>query len=52
MANLLEIEQKQFCLQIDQDIMDCANNYPNFQNTILTGDKSRIYEYDPETKVQ
>ena len=39
-----------FC--ISQDTLDSTNGDPDFMNTIITGDKSWVYRYDPETKSQ
>ena len=33
-----------------QDMMDSTNSDPDFMNTIITGDESWVYGYDPETK--
>lgn len=49
---LLTTEQKQLRLEIAQDMLDSANSNPNFLNTVITGDESWIYGYDPETKMQ
>ena len=32
------------------DMLDSTNSDPNFMNTIITGDESWVYGYDPETK--
>ena len=31
-----------------QDILNSTNTDPNFMNTIITGDESWVYGYDPE----
>ena len=49
---LLTMEQKQLRLEVSQDMLDCANGDPDFLNTVITGDESWVYVYDPETKVQ
>jgi len=46
------MEQKQLRLEIAQDMLDSVNSNPDFLNTVITGDESWIYGYDPETKVQ
>ncbi len=45
------VEQKQL-LEIAQDLLDCANSDSDFMNTIITGDETWVYGYDPETKFQ
>jgi len=47
---LLTMEQKQLRLEIAQDMLDCVEGDSNFLNTVITGDESRVYGYDPETK--
>jgi hypothetical protein len=32
--------------------LQCANKDPEFLKTVITGDESWVYRYDPETKVQ
>ena len=49
---LLTTEQKQLRLEVSQDMLDSANGDPNFLNTVITGDESWVYGYDPETKAQ
>ncbi|XP_068215884.1 protein GVQW3-like [Palaemon carinicauda] len=49
---LLVEQQKQLRLEIAQDLLDCANNASNFMKTIITGDETWVYGYDPETKFQ
>ncbi|PNF28257.1 hypothetical protein B7P43_G06641 [Cryptotermes secundus] len=49
---LLTMEQKQCRLEIAQDVLDNANSNANFLNTVITGDESWVYVYDPETKMQ
>ena len=39
-------------MEIAQDILDCANNDLEFTKTIITNDKTWIYDYDPESKFQ
>jgi hypothetical protein len=45
---LLLPDQQQLCLQVAQDMLECAR----FLKTVITGDESWVYGYDPETKVQ
>jgi len=49
---LLTMEQKQLRLEIAQDMLDCVESDSNFLNTVITGDESWVYGYDPETKAQ
>jgi len=49
---LLTMEQKQLRLEIVQDMLDCVESDSNFLNTVITGDESWVYGYDPETKAQ
>jgi len=52
MLKLLTMEQKQLRLEIAQNMLDCVENDSNFLNTMITGDESWVYGYDPETKAQ
>lgn len=49
---LLTMEQKQLRLEIVQDMLDCIESDSSFLNTVITGDESWVYRYDPETKAQ
>ena len=49
---LLTEQQKDLCVKIAQDMLDCANNDLEFTKTIITGDETWIYNYDPESKFQ
>ena len=49
---LLSPEQKDLRFQVAQDLLDTANTDPQFLNTVITGDESWVYGYDPETKRQ
>jgi len=49
---LLTMEQKQLRLEITQDMLDCVERDSNFLNTMITGEESWVYGYDPETKAQ
>ena len=44
---LLTMEQKQLRLEITQDMLDCVESDSNFLNTVITGDESWVYGYDP-----
>jgi len=52
MPKLLAMEQKQLRLEIAQDMLDCVESDSNFLITVITGDESWVYGYDPETKAQ
>ncbi|XP_033606072.1 uncharacterized protein LOC117282053 [Cryptotermes secundus] len=49
---LLSPEQQQLRLEVVQDMLECVNRDPEFLKTVITSDKSWVYGYDPETKVQ
>jgi hypothetical protein len=49
---LLFPDQQQQHLEAVQDIPECANKDFEFLKTVITGDESWVYRYDPETKVQ
>ncbi|XP_037509168.2 protein GVQW3-like [Rhipicephalus sanguineus] len=49
---LLTVEQKQLRVEVSKDMLDFTSSDPNFMNTIITGDESWVYGYDPETKSQ
>ena len=49
---LLTEEQKELRKEICKDMLDCANHDPEFMKTIITGDETWVYGYDPETKFQ
>jgi len=49
---LLTVEQKQLRQEIAQDMLDCVESDSNFLNTVITGDESWVYGYDPATKAQ
>jgi hypothetical protein len=49
---LLSQEQQQLHLEVAQDMLECANRDPEFLKTVITGDETWVYGYDPETKVQ
>jgi hypothetical protein len=49
---LLLQEQQQLHLEVTRDMLECANGDPEFLKTIITGDETWVYGYDPDTKVQ
>ncbi|XP_049528128.1 histone-lysine N-methyltransferase SETMAR-like [Dermacentor silvarum] len=49
---LLTVKQKQLRVEVSQDTLDSTNSDPDFISTIITGDESWVYGYDPETKSQ
>ena len=49
---LLTMEQKQLRLEIAQDMLNCLESDSNFMNTVITGDESWVYGYDPEKMAQ
>ncbi|XP_077496550.1 histone-lysine N-methyltransferase SETMAR-like [Amblyomma americanum] len=49
---LLTMEQKQLRVKVSQAMLDFTNSDPDFMNTIITGDESWVFGYDPETKSQ
>jgi hypothetical protein len=49
---LLSQEQHQLRLEVTRDMLECANEDPEFLKTVITGDETWVYAYDPETKVQ
>jgi histone-lysine N-methyltransferase SETMAR len=49
---LLSQEQQQLRLEVVRDMLECANVDPEFLKTVITGDETWVYGYDPETKMQ
>ena len=49
---LLMEQQKELWKDISEDMLDVANHDPEFFKTIITGDETWVYGYDPETKFQ
>nr|XP_054922671.1 uncharacterized protein LOC126523331 [Dermacentor andersoni] len=49
---LLTVQQKQLRVEVSQDTLDSTNIDPDFMNTIITGDDSWVYGYDPATESQ
>ena len=48
--SLQTAEQKDNRMPICTDLHKRAQNDPNFMSLVITGDKSWVYGYDPETK--
>ena len=51
-SKLLMEQQKELWKEICEDMLDLANHDPEFIKTIITGDETWVYGYDPETKFQ
>ena len=49
---LLMKQQKELWKEISEDTLDLANHEPEFIKTIITGDETWVYGYDPEAKFQ
>ena len=49
---LLSAEQKELRVEVAQDLLDTTSTDPEFLNTVITGDESWVYGYDPEIKAQ
>jgi hypothetical protein len=49
---LLSQEQKELRLSISLEMRDCASSDSGFLRSLITGDESWVYGYDPETKMQ
>ena len=49
---LLSVEQKELRVEVAQYLLDTTSTDPEFLNTVITGDESWVYGYDPETKAQ
>jgi histone-lysine N-methyltransferase SETMAR len=49
---LLSNDQKEHCVAICPELKEQIENDPVFISTIITGDESWVYGYDPETKQQ
>ncbi|KAL4141749.1 hypothetical protein QTP88_004326 [Uroleucon formosanum] len=49
---LLSGEQKENRKQIATDLLECSESDDFFFKSIITGDETWVYGYDPETKVQ
>lgn len=49
---LLSPPQKQNRVQISEENLDLLNEQPRLLHTLVTGDETWVYYYDPETKQQ
>jgi hypothetical protein len=49
---LLSQEQQQLRFEVTWDMLECANGDPEVLKTMITGDETWVYRYDPEMKVQ
>ena len=49
---LLNLDQKEPCAKICQDLHQRALDDRTFMSRVITGDKTWVYGYDPETKQQ
>jgi hypothetical protein len=45
-------QQQQLDPEVTWDMLDSANEDPEFLKTVITGDETWVYGYDLETKVQ
>ncbi|KAL4113507.1 hypothetical protein QTP88_017119 [Uroleucon formosanum] len=52
LPKLLSGEQKENRKQIATDLLECSESDDFFLKSIITGDETWVYGYDPETKVQ
>jgi len=51
-TRLLTEEQKQNRVSVSQELLDRSNTDGNFLKNVITGDKTWVYDYDDEIKVQ
>ena len=49
---LQNFEQKQWCLDIAQEMLTTFNDDPDLLKRVITGDESWVYGYDIKTKAQ
>ena len=49
---LLTPEQKEFRVMTSSDLLETSRDDPSFSSSIITGDETWVYGYDPETKAQ
>jgi hypothetical protein len=49
---LLTVKQKETRFAVATDLLQCAGQDTNYMKTLITGDESWVYRYDPETKAQ
>jgi hypothetical protein len=45
---LLTEEQKENCFSVVSYVLDCAETNENFWNSIITGDETWVYSYNPD----
>ena len=50
MPRLLSVDQKQQRLDVCWDLKENGANDPSFLSNVITGDKTWVYAYNPETK--
>ena len=48
---LLTEEQKELWKEICKNMLDCANHEPEFLKTIITGNETWVYGYEPRNKI-
>ena len=49
---LLSHEEQKLRLDVAQDMLECTQVDEDFLKTVITGDESWVYGYDPDTKAQ
>jgi hypothetical protein len=49
---LLSLEQNELCPSISLELHNRVNSYSGILRSLITGDESWVYGYDPETKMQ
>ena len=49
---LLNNEQRDHRVQVCTELQNAVRHDPDFLSRVITGDESRLYDYDPETKQQ
>jgi len=50
--NLLTVKEKETRLALARDLLQCADKDAKFMKTIIIGDESSVYWYNPETRAQ
>jgi len=51
MPSLLSVDQKQQRTDVCIDLEEHSANDPSFHSNVITGDKTWVYAYDPEPKL-
>jgi hypothetical protein len=51
-TRLLSNDQKEHRVSVCSELKEQTENDPNFISSIIIGDESRVYRYNPETKQQ